>query len=252
VGFQWRTLEDTTNDPTAAHRAMLPYRSWQMSEEYYSGGQMMWLAVDAKIRSLTHDRQSLDTFAKDFFGVDNGSFVTKTYTFDDVVKALGGVVPYDWAGFLHGYVDSLEPPLLSGLQAAGWKLVYTDKESPYEKAYEAGDQSSRHMFNFTYSIGLTLTRDGGINDVRWDGPAFKAGIGSGGKLVAVNGQAYKPEVLKEAIAAARDSREPIKLLIEYLGQYRTVAVVYHGGLQYPHLVRVKGTPDYLSQIIKAR
>jgi predicted metalloprotease with PDZ domain len=252
VGFQWRTLEDTTNDPTAAHRAMLPYRSWQMSEEYYSGGQMMWLAVDAKIRSLTHDRQSLDTFAKDFFGVDNGSFVTKTYTFDDVVKALGGVVPYDWAGFLHGYVDSLEPPLLSGLQAAGWKLVYTDKESPYEKAYEAGDQSSRHMFNFTYSIGLTLTRDGGINDVRWDGPAFKAGIGSGGKLVAVNGQAYKPEVLKEAIAAARDSREPIKLLIEYLGQYRTVAVDYHGGLQYPHLVRVKGTPDYLSQIIKAR
>ncbi|MGH8182735.1 MAG: M61 family metallopeptidase, partial [Rhodanobacteraceae bacterium] len=89
-GFQWRTLEDTTNDPTAAHRAMLPYRSWQMSEEYYSGGQMMWLAVDAEIRSLTHDKKSLDTFAKDFFGVDNGSFVTRTYTFDDIVAALNG------------------------------------------------------------------------------------------------------------------------------------------------------------------
>jgi hypothetical protein len=31
-----------------------------------------------------------------------------------------------------------------------------------------------------------------------------------------------------------------------------VPVDYHEGLQYPHLVRVKGTPDYLSEIITAR
>jgi predicted metalloprotease with PDZ domain len=251
-GFQWRTLEDTTNDPTAAERAALPYRSWQMSEEYYSGGQMMWLAVDAKIRALTHDRKSLDTFAKDFFGVDNGSFVTKTYTFDDIVAALNGVAKYDWAGFLKGYVDTLEPSFLKGLEASGWKLVYTDKESPYQKAYEGSEQSPRHIYNFAYSIGLTLTKDGSINDVRWDGPAFKAGIGSGAQLVAVNGQAYKSDVLKDAITAARDSKQPIELLIKDQGRYRTVPVDYHGGLQYPHLVRVKGTPDYLSQIIKAR
>ncbi|HEX5962045.1 MAG TPA: peptidase M61 [Rhodanobacteraceae bacterium] len=251
-GFQWRTLEDTTNDPTAAHRTMLPYRSWQMSEEYYSGGQMMWLAVDAKIRALTHDRKSLDTFAKDFFGVDNGSFVTRTYTFDDIVAALDGVVPYDWAGFLHRYVNALEPPLLEGLEASGWRLVYTDEESPYEKQYEAQRESPRHLYNFAWSIGLTLTEDGGINDVRWDGPAFKAGIGSGGTVVAVDGHAYKPEVLKDAIAAAKDGKAPIELLIKYLGEYKTVPVGYHGGLQYPHLVRIKGTPDYLSQIIEAR
>ncbi|HEX7369268.1 MAG TPA: peptidase M61 [Rhodanobacteraceae bacterium] len=248
-GFQWRTLEDTTNDPTAAHRAGLPYRSWQMSEEYYSGGQMMWLAVDAKIRALTHDKKSLDTFAKDFFGVDNGSLVTKTYTFNDIVNALNGVVKYDWAGFLKRYVDELNPPLLSGLEAAGWKLVYTDQESPYQKQYEEESESPRHIFNFTYSIGLTLTKDGGINDVRWNGPAFKAGISSGGSVVAVNDQAYKASVLKNAIKAAKDDKAPIKLLIKYQGQYKTVQVPYYGGLQYPHLVRVKGTPDYLDQII---
>jgi len=251
-GFQWRTLEDTTNDPTAAHRAMLPYRSWQMSEEYYSGGQMMWLAVDTKIRSLTHDRKSLDDFAKAFFGVDSGSFVTKTYTFDDLVAALGGVVKYDWAGFLHDFVDELDPPLLSGLEATGWKLVYTDKESKYEKQYESQSESPRHMFNFTWSIGLTLDEDGGINDVRWGGPAFKAGIGSGGEVVAVNGKDYKASVLKQAITAAKDSKQPIELLIKYQGDYRSVPVDYHGGLQYPHLVRVKGAPDYLSQIIAPR
>jgi len=252
VGFQWRTLEDTTNDPTAAHRAGLPYRSWQMSEEYYSGGQMMWLAVDAKIRALTHDKQSLDTFAKDFFGVDNGSFVTNTYTFDDVVNALNGVVKYDWKGFLDRYVDELEPPFTHGLESTGWKLVYTDKESPYEKQYESQDESPRHIFNFTYSIGLTLTKNGGINDVRWNGPAFKAGIGSGGEVVAVNGQDYKASVLKQAITAAKDSKQPIELLIKYQGDYTAVPVDYHGGLQYPHLVRIKGTPDYLSQIIAPR
>jgi predicted metalloprotease with PDZ domain len=66
AGFAWRTLEDTTNDPTAAHRSGLPYRSWQMSEDYYSGGQMMWLEVDAKLRALTNDRKSLDDFAMRF------------------------------------------------------------------------------------------------------------------------------------------------------------------------------------------
>ncbi|WP_426700075.1 M61 family metallopeptidase [Rhodanobacter sp. Col0626] len=250
-GFDWRTLEDTTNDATAAHRSALPYRSWQMSEEYYSAGQMMWLAVDAKIRALTHDGKSLDNFAQAFFGVDNGSFVTKTYTFDDVVAALDGVAKYDWATFLHSRVDARRPPLLDGVAASGWKLVYTDKQSAYEKEYESRPESSRHMFNFAWSIGLTINKQGQVNDVRWNGPAFKARVSTGATLVAVNGQTYTSDVLKDAITAARDSKSPIQLLLKYQGEYRNVPVDYHGGLQYPHLVRVEGTPDYLSRIMAA-
>jgi predicted metalloprotease with PDZ domain len=252
AGFDWRTLEDTTNDPTAAHRSGLPYRSWQMSEEYYSAGQMVWLAVDAKIRALTHDRKSLDDFAQAVFGVDNGSFVTKTYTFDDVVAALNGVAPYDWTSFLHARIDARKPPLLDGVAASGWKLVYTDKESEYEKQYESRPESARHMFNFAWSIGLTLTKQGKVNDVRWDGPAFKAGVSTGATLVAVNGHDYSSDVLKAAITAAKAGKSPIELMLKYQGEYRTVPVDYHGGLQYPHLVRVEGTPDYLSRIIAPR
>ena len=251
-GFQWRTLEDTTNDPTAAHRSALPYRSWQMSEEYYSGGQMMWLAVDAKLRALTHDKRSLDDFAKAFFGVDDGSFVTRTYTFDDIVAALNGVAPFDWAGFLKARVDTVNPPLLDGLAAAGWKLVYTDQPSAYEKQYDSRPESSRHLYNFAWSIGLTLTRRGEINDVRWGGPAFKAGVSTGATVVAVNGKAYSSEALKEAIAAAKAEPAPIRLLLKFQGNLETVPVDYHGGLQYPHLQRIAGTPDYLDQIIAAR
>lgn len=251
-GFGWRTLEDTTNDPTAARRSGLPYRSWQMSEEYYSGGQMMWLAVDARIRALTHDRKSLDDFAHAFFGMDDGSFVTRTYTFDDVVAALNGVVKNDWADFLRARVDTLDPPLQSGLAASGWKLVYTDKESTYEKQYNSRRESPRHLFNFTWSIGLTMGKDGQINDVRWNGPAFKAGVSTGATLVSVNGQTYTQDVLKDAIAAAKSDKAPIKLMLKYQGEFKTVPVDYHDGLQYPHLVRIDGTPDYLSQIIAAR
>lgn len=252
VGFQWRTLEDTTNDPTAARRSSLPYRSWQMSEDYYSGGQMMWLEVDAKLRSLTHDKKSLDNFAQAFFGVDNGSYVTKTYTFDDVVAALNGVAPYDWASFLHAHVDELNPPLDNGIAATGWKLVYTDKESAFEKQYNDRPQSPRHMYNFAWSIGLTIGDKGMINDVRWDGPAFKAGISTGATIAAVNGQDYSVDVMKSAITAAKGSSAPIQLLLKYQGGYRTVPVAYHDGLKYPHLERVEGTPDYLSEIIAPR
>ncbi|MEP7185555.1 MAG: peptidase M61 [Rhodanobacter sp.] len=251
-GFQWRTLADTTNDPTAAHRTGLPYRSWQMSEEYYSAGQMMWLGVDAKLRTLTKDRKSLDDFAKDFFGADNGSFVTKTYTFDDVVAALNGVAKYDWASYLHARVDALDPPLGEGIEGTGWKLVYTDKESAYEKAYNSRPESPRHLFNLTWSIGLTMAKEGKINDVRWNGPAFKAGVSTGATVVAVNGRDYSDDVLKDAITASKGNGVPIKLLLKFQGSTRTVSVDYHGGLQYPHLKRVEGTPDYLSEIVAAK
>jgi predicted metalloprotease with PDZ domain len=251
-GFAWRTLEDTTNDPTAANRRGLPYRSWQLSEDYYSGGQMMWLATDAKLRALTHDHKSLDDFARAFFGVDNGSYVTKTYTFDDVVAALNGVAAYDWASFLHARVATLDPPFEDGLAATGWKLVYTDQQSAYEKQYDTRHEPARHLYNFAWSIGLTLTDKDLVNDVRWNGPAFKAGVTTGATLLAVNGEAYTSDVLKAAIAAAKDSKAPIQLLLKYQSTFRTVPVDYHDGLRYPHLVRIEGTPDYLSEIIAAR
>ncbi|MDN5864904.1 MAG: peptidase M61 [Gammaproteobacteria bacterium] len=251
-GFVWRTLLDTTNDPTAAHRSMLPYRSWQMSEEYYGAGQMLWLAVDAKIRVLTNDRKSLDDFARAFYNMHNGSWNVNTYTFDDIVSALNGVVKYDWAGFLHERVNTYTPPLLSGLKASGWKLVYTDTPSEYEKEYMSRPQSPRHLYNFAWSIGITLNDDGVINDVLWKGPAFKAGVSTGATMVAVNGREFSTEFLKRAIANAEQGKEPIELTLKYQGNVYTVPVDYHGGLRYPHLVRIEGTPDYLGEIIAPR
>jgi predicted metalloprotease with PDZ domain len=247
-GFDWRNVQDTTNDPIAAQRKPLAYRNYQMSEDYYSAGQLVWLAVDAKLRELTHEKRSLDDFAHAFFGVDDGSFAVKTYTFDDVVHALDGVAHHDWAGFLRQRIDAHAPPL-DGIAASGWKLAYSDTPSAYQKNAE----TNRKAIDYSASIGITVsTKDGRISDVRWEGPAFKAGIAPSGNLVAVNGREFKPERLKDAVAAAKGNTAPIELLIKTGDQYKTVRLDYHEGLRYPHLERIAGTTDRLNAILAPR
>jgi predicted metalloprotease with PDZ domain len=243
-GFAWRDVQDTTNDPVIAARRPLPYRNWQMSEEYYSAGALTWLAVDTKLRELTREKRSLDDFARAFFGVDDGSYAVKPYGFDDVVAALNGVAPLDWAAFLRARIEAHAPPL-DGLAASGWKLVYTDQPSAFQKAAEA----DRKALDLAASLGLVVgSKDGKIADVRWNGPAFQAGIAPTSTLVAVNGREFKPERLKEAIAAAKDGSTPIDLLVKSGEEYKTVRLDYHDGLKYPHLERIAGTPDRLGAI----
>src|SRR5207244_8635149 len=129
-GREWRPLVDTTNDPIIALRRPLPWRSWQRSEDYYSEGQLVWLDADTLIRELSHGRRSLDDFAQAFFGINDGSFVPVTYTFDDIVSALNRVQPYDWTKFLHSRLDGRgRGAPLDGLGRGGYKLVYTERRS---------------------------------------------------------------------------------------------------------------------------
>jgi len=171
-GFDWRSVQDTTNDPIIALRRPQAWRSYQLSEDYYSAGQLIWLSVDSKLRELTHDQRSLDDFAHGFFGVDDGSFVAKTYVFADVVAALNAVAPYDWTTYLRSRLDADAPPL-DGVAASGWKLVFTEKPSEFDK----NAQAMRKTTDYTWSLGFALAnKDAMISNVRWNGPAFKAGI----------------------------------------------------------------------------
>ncbi|NII12261.1 M61 family metallopeptidase [Oleiagrimonas sp. C23AA] len=243
-GLSWRTIWDTTNDPTIAQRAPLSYRNYQMSEDYYSGGQLIWLAVDAKIRSLTHDKRNLNNFARAFFGVHPGAWDINTYTFDDVVNTLNSVAKYNWADFLNSRLKG-HGNLSKAFNDEGWKLVYTDKPGDAIK----GMQKHYHFVDLSYSIGIRVNQKGQMSDVLWNGPAFKAGLAPAMTIVAVNGKDYDPDVLKNAVADAKDSKAPIKLLVKDFNEYKTIAIDYHGGLKYPHLERIKGKPDYLSQVL---
>lgn len=245
-GRQWRSVEDTTNDPIIAGRRPIPWTSWQRSEDYYSEGQLVWLDADTLIREKTGGKKSLDDFARAFFGVNDGAWKQPlVYTFDDVVKGLNDVMPYDWAGFLTERLREVAPKFpLDGLTRGGYELVYTDKPTDYWKDYEAG----RKTVDLTYSIGFALNREGALTGVLWDGPAYKAGLTVGDKIMAVNGIAYDAGRLKEAITAAKDGGGAITLIVKDDDHFRTVAVDYHGGLRYPRLQRLAGKPDLLTKI----
>ena len=101
--------------------------SWQRPEDYYTEGLLIWLDADTKIRELSGGKKSLDDFAKLFYGIDNGSYITRTYTFDDVVAALNQVQAFDWATFLHKRVDELAPETpKDGITRGGYRLSYSD------------------------------------------------------------------------------------------------------------------------------
>jgi predicted metalloprotease with PDZ domain len=250
VGRQWRPVEDTTNDPIVASRRPAPWTSWQRSEDYYSEGQLVWLDADTLIREKTGGKKSLDDFAKAFFGVDNGSYVPLTYDFDTVVKTLNGVVENDWASFLKTRVEGLsEHAPLDGLTRGGYKLVYTDTPTDYFKTSETKGK----ITNLSYSLGFTVGAGGVLSAVNWDTPAFKAGLTAGDTLVAVNGTTYSDDLLKDAIKAAAKADGPlVELLIKDGERYRTVKIDYRGGLRYPRLERIEGTPARLDDILAAR
>ena len=244
-GLEWRALQDTTNDPIISKRTSKSYRSWQLSEDYYSGGQMIWLEVDSLLRERSHDKLSLDDFARRFFGVNDGDWKVNPYTFDDVVKTLNDVMPYDWNTFLRERLDGRKP-LTGGIEAAGWKLVFKDTPNAYAKAAMAEYGGGGADFN--YSLGLSIGKDNTISDVRWDSPAFKAGVGPGMTVMAVNDRAYSSDVMEDAVKQAKTDKKPIALLVREFDTFRTIQLPYYDGLRYPHLERIEGKPDRLSAI----
>lgn len=245
AGRDWRPLIDTTNQPTISQRSPVSWASWQRGEDYYMEGLLIWLDVDTKIRELSGGKKSLDDFAKLFFGIDNGSYVTRTYDFGDIVKALNTVQPYDWAAFLRTRVDDLAPkPPEDGFAQGGYRLVYNDTEPDWMKH----EQSPRGT-SFATSLGFSVQADGTLANVWWDSPAFKAGMTPEMQLEGVNEHAFSLANLRDAILSAESSHEPIRFLAKRDAQFITISLDYHAGLRYPHLERVEATPDRLDAIL---
>ncbi|PVE58858.1 peptidase M61 [Arthrobacter sp. TPD3018] len=245
---QWRDLIDTTNDPVISARRPKGWTSWQRSEDYYNEGLMVWMEVDAMLRQKSGGTKSIDDFAKAFFGIRNGDWGEVTYTFDDVANTLNAIVPYDWASFLtKRLTETGQPAPVNGFAMNGYKLVYTAEPTKYfTNAEKSGG------VNVTYSIGLSVAKDGEATAVIWDSPAFKAGLDVGTVIQAVNGTAYSGDVLKAAIVTAQTSKEPIKLLVKSGPRYREVAIDYHGGPRYPRLQKTGTGETGLDKLLMPR
>ena len=253
-GRSWRPLQDTADEAQILYYAPRQWQTWRRVQDFYTEGELIWLDVDTKLRELSGGKKSMDDFAHAFYGMDDGSYVVHPYTFDDLVATLNQVQPFDWATFLHDRLNSTqEGAPLDGITRGGYQLTYTDMPSEYFKATEKTRKTQNQLFSIGLSISMSEHSRGEIQDVLWNSPAFKAGMGPGMKLVAVNGRAFDADkdVLKDAIAAAKSSKAPIKLLVREQDTFMTFDVDYHGGLKYPVLTAVPGKTDYLDAIIAA-
>ena len=137
---------------------------------------------------------------------------------------------------------------LDGLTRGGYRLVYTDKPSDYQKALYG--EYGRN--DFIYSLGLMTGGDNTISSVMWDSLAFDQGLAIGMQIIAVNGEAASAANLAAAVTAAKGTAEKIELIVRDGTHFRTVTFDYHDGLKYPHLERIEGTPDRLGDLFTAR
>jgi predicted metalloprotease with PDZ domain len=215
------------------------------ANDFYTEGELLWLDVDTIIRERSHGSRSLDTFLHLFTEPAVTGPIVKTYTRADVEALLNRVEPYDWHAFFEKYVYHPTPhPPADELARAGWRLVYTNKSNAFITASNADD----HGIEGWYSYGAELTAAGVVRDVREGSPAWHAGLAPGMHVLAVNNQAFSEDVLEYALKRAEHSTTPISLITSQSGWFQTLSLEYYGGIRYPHLERIDGTPDMLASI----
>jgi predicted metalloprotease with PDZ domain len=247
AGRRWKSLADSLNDAVyMAGGHAVAWRDWQRREDYYPEGVLLWLDIEARLRTLSAGKAGLDDFARRFFSTA-GKTAPSLYTFDDVCTVLDSVAHANWRAILQRHLDTHDDAdALAGLAQAGWRLSYSD--SPTETYRQ--DEADAGTGNFDYSIGVQVRANGGVRGVSWEGPAFRAGLAPGARILAVNGAPFAIDTLQHAVAAA--AAAPLMLDIESGGRRRTVAVDYHGTLRYPRLERIPGTTDRLTPLLMAR
>jgi predicted metalloprotease with PDZ domain len=249
-GRQWRSVEDTGNDPVFAARKAKPFASIARGEDYYTEGALIWLEVDQLIRQRTSGTKSIDDFAKLFFGMRDGDWGELTFELNDVAATLNQVAPYDWRQFLDLRLNHPgQPAPLAGITAGGYRLVWKDEPNAYDKQRMADAKA----LSLTWSIGVTIDKDAKVTATQWDSPALNAGVVPGAKILAVNGTAYDQDGIKAAITAAK-AGAPLVLLIQRGDHFESVTIDYRGGLRFPWLERAASgaAPTGLDLLLEPR
>src|SRR5262245_11663967 len=250
-GRHWRPLVDTAVAVQSIGMAPSEEVPYRRALDYYDESMLLWLDADSTIRAISGGKKSLDDFAKLFFGAVGASLPqdrlkpvpTLPYTLDDVIAALNAVAPHDWRAFFDQRVYRVAPrPPLGAIEATGWRLVYNDTPNWYQLLRERTTKQTDESF----SAGFWIKGDGTIADVVLGSPAFAAGLMPGMKINAINGRKYAADVLHEEIRA----KKSLELGVEQGSFAGTFRVDYAEGEKYPHLERIEGKPDVLSDILR--
>jgi predicted metalloprotease with PDZ domain len=246
-GRDWRPLADTAIAAQIGYTLAPEWISRTRGVDFYGESALLWLEADTLIRSKTHGAKSLDDFCKVFYGAPSTAPKVVPYTFDDVVRALNTVLPYDWRGF---WVERLNRTRsgapLEGLTASGWRLTYDADPSAEQKGTDASVKTG----NYYYSLGFGLKDEGTVmTGIVVGSPADAAGIAPGSHLIAVDGRKYSKEALTDALKAGGTDARSIALLVDKDDMFSSVDLHYAGHARYPRLERDASKPDLLTPIL---
>ena len=252
-GRDWRSTEDTAIAASILRGGNPAWSNWKRGQDYYQEGELLWLDIDTLIRKQTGNKKSLDDFEKIFLGRGgNTGPLIVPYAREELIADLNQVMPYDWAAFLHERVDQINLRAdMAGIERGGYRVVYTDKQSESEKTI-AADYGARSGVACWYSLGIRVSDAGVISDVRWGGPADKARLAPGYKILAVNGKIFSGGALKAAIKGAKGTTEAIHLIVQEDTFVKPYDIDYHDGERFATIERIPGMPAYLDDITAPR
>jgi len=246
-GRGWRSLADDVNYPSFMLRQPVRWPDWQRRKDYYQEGVLLWLDVDAQLRRLSGGKKGIDDFAHAFFAGAGPGTPSGTYTFEQLCAALDAIAAHDWATHLRAWVEGHdEVDTDTGLARHGWRVVYRDEPTATFTQHEAEEG----IADLSSSLGFTVTAQGIIGTVSWEGPAFRAELAPGTRIIEVQGKPFNSVQLLAATRAAEHS--PVRLVVEQDGVRTERTIPYHGTLRYPHLERIPGTVDTLSALLAPR
>jgi len=238
-------LVDTATENWVLRDVSGGWASVRRDQDYYYEGALIWVGADAIVRDKSQGRLTLDDFLRSFLGQRDTEPIVVPYTREDVEASLSAIWPFDWHTFFDTrvYQVNSKPPT-DGLGAAGWRLVYNDAPNSFYAAWLSGG------YDGSSSIGIDVNKNGTIADV-WPGtPAYDAGLGPQMAILAVDGRVYSADRLNESIAHPQNGK--ICLVVRNFDSVETREVRYAGGVRHPHLERIPGSHDYLSEILEPR
>jgi predicted metalloprotease with PDZ domain len=251
-GREWRPLSDTADAVQLTYGSPKAWIHTRRGDDYYTEMVSVWLEVHSILSNLTKGQKGIDDFAREFLGGPPNGPELKTYTYNDVTAALGKIASYDWDGFFKKRVYSVQPDLTTaGFEGLGWKVVYNS--TPNEIMDQAGlgfTDRDEQPLDLAGSIGLFIKKDT-IDDVVPGSPSDKAGLMPEAKILAVNGRAFTLDAVRDAVAATAKGT-PMEITLNNRGIVQRFTLDYKGGARYPHLERIEGRPDLLTDFGKPR
>jgi predicted metalloprotease with PDZ domain len=247
TGRRWRPLVDTSRAVQFTYPSPRMWMNERRRVDYYDEGALVWMEADVLIREKSGGRASLDDFLRKFHGGQNTGALVKTYDFEEIVRTLNEVLPYDWRAFFIDRVYKVQKNApLGGFTNGGWQLVYNDTPNLQVEI----DEQRGGGANLMYSIGILVSSEGAILDINPDLAAAKAGLAPGMAIREVNDEEFTLEDFQKAVADTKDHESSIKIEAANGSVSNTYTINYKGGAKYPHLVRDMSKTDYLSGISK--